>query len=111
MDLEQLIEDLTKPSAVPRSPAPAEVRQTHISVVFLHGDRAFKLKKPVDLGFLDYTTLEHRRRLCHAELELNRRLAPDVYLGVVPVTLEHGKAVFNGEGEIVDWAVEPFERQ
>lgn len=68
-----------------------EVRETHAGVVFRVGDRAYKLKKPVDLGFLDFTTLAARRRICHREVELNRRLAPDVYLGVADVHDPHGR--------------------
>lgn len=64
---------------------PAQVRETHSAVVILLGDRAYKVKKPVDLGFLDFRTRQSRERACHAELELNRRLAPDVYLGVADV--------------------------
>jgi aminoglycoside phosphotransferase family enzyme/predicted kinase len=60
----------------------ATVRETHSGVVFLVGDRAFKCKKPVNLGFLDFRTVESRSACCHREVELNRRLAPDVYLGV-----------------------------
>jgi len=61
------------------------VVETHSGVVFFYGDRAYKLKKPVDLGFLDFTTLEARGAVCRREVELNRRLAPDVYLGVSDV--------------------------
>jgi len=64
----------------------ADVHETHIGAVFLVGDLAYKLKKPVDLGFLDFSTRETRERVCHREVELNRRLAPDVYLGVADVT-------------------------
>ena len=60
----------------------AAVRETHIGVVFLVGDRVYKLKKPVNLGFLDFSTPERRLAACRREVELNRRLAPDVYLGV-----------------------------
>lgn len=63
----------------------ADVRETHAGVVFLVGDRAYKLKKPYDFGFLDYTTREARRTACSEEVRLNRRLAPDVYLGVADV--------------------------
>lgn len=62
------------------------VRETHSGVVFLVGDRAYKLKKPVDLGFLDFSTLDRRVAACRREVELNRRLAPDVYLGVAKVS-------------------------
>jgi aminoglycoside phosphotransferase family enzyme/predicted kinase len=64
---------------------PAAVAETHSAVVFFVGDRAYKLKKPVDLGFLDFRSREQREAICHREVELNRRLAPDVYLGVADV--------------------------
>ncbi|SFI77546.1 hypothetical protein SAMN05421835_101745 [Amycolatopsis sacchari] len=69
----------------------AAVRETHIGSVFLVGDRAYKLKKPVDLGFLDFTRRETRERVCHKEVTLNRRLAPDAYLGVADVTGPDGQ--------------------
>ena len=65
--------------------APAAVRETHSAVVLLWGDRAYKAKKPVDLGFLDFSTRQARLRACHEEVRLNRRLTPDVYLGVADV--------------------------
>src|SRR5512139_27960 len=77
--------------------APAAVSETHIGVVFLVGDRAYKLKKPVDLGFLDFSTREKRLLACRREVELNRRFAPDVYLGVADV---HGP-----DGELCDHLV------
>jgi len=61
------------------------MRETHSAVVVLFGDRAYKVKKPVDLGFLDFRTREAREAICHREVELNRRLSPDVYLGVADV--------------------------
>jgi len=70
--------------------------ETHISKLFLFERDVFKLKKPVNFGFLDFTTLEARRRACEAEVELNRRLAPGVYLGVVPI---------HRGGRVADWAV------
>jgi len=83
-----------------------ELMETHISWVFLAEDEVFKVKRPVDLGFLDFTTLEKRREACDAEVRLNRRLAPDVYLGVVPVTVDDsGKHSIRGQGRVVDWAV------
>ena len=63
----------------------AGVAETHCAVVFFVGDRAYKLKKPVDLGFLDFRSLRSRREACLREVELNRRLAADVYLGVAEV--------------------------
>ncbi len=83
-----------------------ELIETHISWVFLADAEVFKVKRPVELGFLDFTTVEARRQACEAELHLNRRLAPDVYLGVVPVTIgENGVHTIDGDGRIVDWAV------
>ena len=73
-----------------------EVRQTHISVVFLAGPHAYKIKKPVDLGFLDFSTPERRRHFCEQEVRLNRRLAPSVYLGVVPVTFDGTRVEVEG---------------
>lgn len=70
----------------------AAVRETHIGVVFLVGDRAYKLKKPVDLGFCDFSTPERRLAACRREVALNRRLAPDVYLGVAEVSHVDGSA-------------------
>jgi uncharacterized protein len=105
MDLPHLIEALSAPGAYPHPVEAVEVRQTHISAVFLAGPFAYKIKKPVDLGFLDFSTLERRRHFCEEEVRLNRRLAPMVYLGVVPVT-RRGKALcVGGDGEVVEWAV------
>jgi aminoglycoside phosphotransferase family enzyme/predicted kinase len=75
-------------ASVPPRPGPdtaAAVSETHSAVVFFTGDRAYKLKKPVDLGFLDFSTPQAREAACHRETELNRRFAPDVYLGVAEV--------------------------
>lgn len=71
----------------------ADVRETHSAVVVLLGDRAYKLKKPVDLGFLDFSTRDKRRQACERELELNRRIAPDVYLGISQVDGVDGETV------------------
>lgn len=78
---------------------------THISSVILAGNYAYKIKKPLNLGFLDYSRLELRRRACEEEVRLNRRFAPQIYLQAVPVTgtLEHPSV--DGDGEIIDWAV------
>ncbi len=83
---EQIIEELSRPSAYPYPVDEVEIIQTHISVVFLAGDRVYKVKKPVDFGFLDFTTLEKRKHFCEEELRLNRRLSPGMYLKVVAVT-------------------------
>ena len=75
----------------PLGPLPAAVAETHSGVVFFVGDRAYKLKKPVDLGFLDFRTREARLDACRREVALNRRLAPDVYLGVADISGPDGQ--------------------
>lgn len=102
-----LREDLLRPTAYPGNP-PGDVQlaETHISWVFLVGGDVYKVKKPVDLGFLDFRTLAQRRAACEAEVRLNARLAPRVYLGVVPVRRgPDGIHTLAAEGEVVDWAV------
>ena len=106
MDLAQLIDALSRPGAYPEPVERVEVRQTHISAVFLAGAFAYKIKKPVDLGFLDFTTPEKRRHFCEEEVRLNRRLAPAVYRGVVPVTRSAAGVTLGGDGEVVEWAVQ-----
>ena len=86
MELTELIEPLSDPAAYDHPVGLVEVRHTHISVVFLAGGLVYKVKKPVNLGFLNFSTLDKRRYFCEEEVRLNRRLAPTVYLGVVPVT-------------------------
>jgi uncharacterized protein len=104
-DLPHLIAVLSRPDAYPQPVDTVDVRQTHISVVFLAGPFAYKLKKPVRLPFLDFTTAERRRQDCEEEVRLNRRLAPQVYLGVVPVTARDGELHVEGDGDPVEWAV------
>ena len=83
-----------------------DVIETHISWVLLRGDDVFKIKKPVSLGFLDFGSLDLRRRACDAETQLNERLAPGVYHGRVPITVDaDGHHQLGGDGTIVDWAV------
>lgn len=86
-----------------------EVEETHVSWVFLAGDRAYKVKRPVVFGFLDYGSLEKRRLACEKEVELNRRLAPGVYLGVLPILRDpegiHRFGTAGGGAEAVEWAV------
>ena len=105
MELVRLIDCLSFPAAYPDPVGTVEVRQTHISAVFLAGDHVYKIKKPVNYGFVDFSTLTKRRHYCDEEVRLNCRLAPDVYLGVVPVTLRGTQVEFEGKGEVVEWAV------
>lgn len=86
-----------------------EVRRcdTHAASVFLVGDRALKIKRAVRFSFLDYSTLEKRKAACAAELEVNRRFAPQLYRRIVPITRDpHGRLAIDGKGETVEWAVE-----
>lgn len=84
-----------------------EAIETHFAWVFLAGDRAWKLRKPVQRDPMDYRTLEARQRGCEAEVRLNRRLAPDIYLGARPLTrTAAGLFAIDGDGETVDWLVE-----
>ena len=105
MELTRLVEALSDPAAYPFAVEAVTVRQTHISVVFLAGSFAFKIRKPVNLGFLDFSTLEKRLRDCEAEVRLNRRLAPEVYLGVVPITAAGDGVKVEGQGDAIEWAV------
>ena len=79
--------------------------ETHMSQVFLAGDRVYKLKKPVRFPYLDFSTLARREKACRAEVKLNRRLASDVYRGVTPLVLSEQGFAIGGQGEIVDWLV------
>ena len=79
--------------------------QTHISFVLLAGDFVYKWKKPVNFGFLDFSTLEKRKYYCEQELVLNRRLCPDLYLDVVTVNRDGSRYTLNGSGEVVEYGV------
>ncbi len=107
MLLTDLIAGLCRPEAFGHPEgAPVEVIQTHVSVVFLVGGDVYKLKKPLDLDFLDYSTLERRHHFCELEVSLNRRLAPDVYLGVAEIRRDAaGELRVGGAGELVDYVV------
>jgi len=82
-----------------------ELIETHISWVVLTGEYAYKIKKPVNFGFLDFSTLPKRHKFCEQEILLNRRLAPGVYLGVVPIVAKQDKLCLSGRGEPIEYAV------
>jgi uncharacterized protein len=105
MELTNLIPALSRAAAYPYPAKDVQVLQTHISAVFLAGPYAYKIKKPVNFGFVDFSTLEKRLHYCEQEVKLNRRLALSVYLGVVPVSQTAEGLKFEGAGEIVEWAV------
>jgi len=104
-ELPEIIQALLDPKAYPEPPPRVELVQTQISYIFLAGDYVYKIKKPVDMGFLDYTTLEKRLFFCNKEVELNRRLCADAYLGVVPITKDKGRFIIGGKGEVQEYAV------
>lgn len=101
----QLIEALLDPGRYPHPVKRIQHVETHISHVLLTGDFVYKLKKPLNLGFLDFSTLEKRRFYCEEELRLNRRLAPAVYLAVVTFNGEASAPRINGPGPVLDYAV------
>lgn len=107
-DLQQhqnLVRRLTRADAWPGERETPVVIETHISSVVLVGKFAYKLKKPLDLGFLDFSTLDKRQHACQEELRLNGRLAPDLYLGVVPISGSVEQPRLD-EGEPIEWAVQ-----
>jgi aminoglycoside phosphotransferase family enzyme/predicted kinase len=108
IDESSLRQQLLRPGAFAAVAPAGEVAliETHISWVFLLDREVFKVKKPVSLGFLDFSSVDQRRRACEDEVRLNARLAPDVYRGVVPITRgADGRCAVAGTGTVVDWAV------
>ena len=105
MDHTKLVKAMSEPSFYPHPVEEVRFLQTHISSVFLTGDIVYKLKKPVNFGFLDFSTLELRKLYCRAEVELNSRLAPEIYLRAAPITFDGERLALEGEGEVVDWVV------
>ena len=101
---DELVTGLLSPDAWPDL-QPVEHLETHISHVFLVGEHAYKTKKPLNLGFLDFSTLAQRRHFCDEELRINRRLAPDLYLAVVPITGTAAAPRVEGEGAPIEYAV------
>lgn len=106
METAKLIETLTNPDFYPHPvTSPVKVIQTHVSIVFLTGDFAYKLKKPVDYHFLDFSTLEKRKECIDRELLLNHSTAPEIYREVLPITESAGKVTLNGNGEIIEYVL------
>src|SRR3989304_2100774 len=105
LDIPSLQKALLHPEIYPDHPRVVKFIETHISLLFLTGNHVYKLKKPVDFGFLDFTSLEKRKLFCEQEVKLNRRLSPDIYLGVVKITQEGNRISLDGKGELVEYAV------
>ncbi len=101
----ELIRSLHNPFCYDHPIQSVRVIETHISWILLTGDYAYKIKKPLDLGFLDFSTLGKRLAACREEVRLNRRLAPDIYMAVVPITGTPEAPRVNGEGEAFEYAV------
>ncbi|HMC25699.1 MAG TPA: AAA family ATPase [Candidatus Udaeobacter sp.] len=103
---EQLVAFLELPASYLHHPAKVRVIQTHISWVFIASPFVFKVKKPVNLGFLDFSTLEKRHYFCQREIELNRRLCPEIYLDAVPIYEAASSFSFKPRGKTVEYAVQ-----
>jgi uncharacterized protein len=106
MQPDAVIDALSHLDAYPERPAEVAVGQTHISWLFFTPEHVYKVKKPVDFGFLDFTTLEARKMFCEEEARLNRRLAPQVYLDVMEVKASDGRIHLGGPGETVEYALQ-----
>ena len=100
-----IVRALLESRSYPHKPQKVELVQTQMSFIFLTGEYVYKIKKPVNLGYLDYTTLEKRYYFCHQELELNRRLCPGAYLAVVPIIEEDSQLRIEGRGKAIEYAV------
>ncbi len=105
METASLSQALLNPEIYPDHPLEVKLIETHISLLFLTGNYVYKVKKPVDFGFLDFTTLEKRKFFCEQEVRLNRRLSPLVYLGIIKITKGDHQIKLNGNGEPVEYAV------
>ena len=108
MDLTEfnaLVERLRNPEAFDHPASGVSVIETHISAVLLAGEYAYKIKKPVDFGFVDFSTLDKRRYFCREELRLNRRFAPELYLSVAEIRGSSGSPTFKEDGPVIEYAV------
>ena len=101
----KLVESMMKPEFYPHKPDSVELIQTHISFIFIAGDLVYKVKKPVDFGFLDFTTLKKRQFYINEELRLNKRFSPDMYLGVIPISDVNGVLILNNKSNIIEYAL------
>mgnify|MGYP001812312716 CR=1 FL=1 len=101
----KLINALLNPSVYDHAVDKIELIETHISWVILTGDFVYKIKKPVNFGFLNFSTLAKRKHFCQEELRLNRRFAPELYLDVITITGTEELPLINGKGEALEYAV------
>lgn len=100
-----IIKSLSEPAAFPEPTRRVTLVQTHVSLIFITDSFVYKIKKPVDLGFLNFSTIDRRRFYCKEEVRLNQRLCPDLYLGVVELREADSGVSFTGAGKVVDYAV------
>ena len=104
-ELPETVKALLDPKAYPDSHSKIDMVQTQMSFIFLTDDLVYKVKKPVNLGYLDYTTLDKRQFYCQREVELNQRLCPQAYLDTVPITRQKDGIFIGGKGDVIDYAV------
>ena len=102
---EKIVSFLRHPLSYPHHPSEVEIRQTHASVLAIVPPYVYKVKKHVDLGFLDFTCLEERKSNCEREFQLNSRLCPDLYLEVLPISQKQDQLSFGADGVIVEYAL------
>ena len=105
MDQSDLFEKLKNPKVYGPNVRSVDSIQTHISFIALTGANAYKIKKEVNFGFLDFSTLKKRKYFCEEEIRLNRRLCPDIYLEVLPITKKNNHITLDGSGEIIEYTV------
>jgi uncharacterized protein len=105
VELPEVVQALLNPQIYPDKTSRVDLMQTQMSFIFLTGKYVYKIKKPVNLGYLDYSTLEKRHYFCKQEVELNRRLSPETYLGVIPITRTKDGYSLGGKGQAVEYAV------
>jgi hypothetical protein len=106
MDIDTIARGLQQPGAYPHATAASiTVIRTAVSLVFLTGQFAYKVNKPVNLGFLDFSTLEKRKKQCQDELTYNKLISPELYLDVVTITDDDGQLTINGNGTVVEYAL------
>ncbi len=105
MDSSTLIKFMLNPDTYPFKPEKVDMLQTHISYLFIAGEYVYKVKKPVNFGFLDYSTLEKRKFYCGQEIKLNSRLSPEIYLGVSEIVSCKSILSLDGKGKIEEYAI------
>ncbi|WP_156167318.1 hypothetical protein [Aurantiacibacter marinus] len=105
-DHAEVVRFLSQPDSYPDHPENVQIIESHMSLLFMTEDRVYKLKRPIKLDFVDFTTLDARRTSCEQEFAINQQLAPGVYLQILPIVRDAGgRLTLDGTGETVDWLV------